>query len=109
VTDVMTTYLNPISLETRAIRAGSSGSGGSKSPCGTEQNRQLRVHLDPIIRKVAVWCEKHSQMFGHLASWHTVCSRSRPIIPLTFSKADPVGRRRLSQSGFWINMVDLDC
>ena len=53
---------------------GSSASSGSGRPWPTSQNGQRRVHLSPMIMNVAVPLPKHSPMFGHDASSHTVCS-----------------------------------
>ena len=85
---------------------GSSGSGGSDGPCATAQKRQFRVQAGPIIRKVAVRWEKHSQRFGHLASWQTVCRRLFFSRPLTFSYVGPFGRLRFNQCGFWLCIFD---
>ena len=49
-----------------------STSSGSGRPWPTSQNGQRRVHLSPMIMKVAVPLPKHSPMFGQLASSHTV-------------------------------------
>jgi hypothetical protein len=38
-------------------------------------------------------------MFGHLASWQTVCSLPAAMSSRTWLKASPVGSRRFSQSG----------
>src|SRR5699024_8120083 len=56
----------------RARLAGSSLSRASGRPCATSQKGQRRVHLSPIIIKVAVPFPKHSPMLGQLASSHTV-------------------------------------
>src|SRR5688572_4693599 len=53
---------------------GSWASGASGRPCATSQNGQRRVQMSPRIMKVAVPLPKHSAMFGHDASSHTVCS-----------------------------------
>src|SRR3990167_2046173 len=53
---------------------GSSGSKGSGRPCATSQKAQRRVHLSPMIMKVAVPLLKHSFKFGQEASSHTVCN-----------------------------------
>ncbi len=53
---------------------GSSASSGSGRPWPTSQNGQRRVHLSPMIMKVAVPLPKHSPMLGQLASSHTVTS-----------------------------------
>ena len=55
------------------------GSSRSNQPFGlpvsTEQNLQALVQTDPINIKVAVPADQHSEMFGHMASSHTVLSR----------------------------------
>ena len=79
VTEVTTTYFSSIPAAASATRPGSPGSSGSGTPECTAQKRQLRVQRSPMIRKVAVRCEKHSHMFGHLASWQTVCRRPASI------------------------------
>src|SRR6185436_4766262 len=56
---------------------GSCASGASGRPCATSQNGQRRVQMSPRIMKVAVPLPKHSAMFGHDASSHTVCSCCR--------------------------------
>ena len=52
--------------------AGSSALSGSGRPWPTSQNGQRRVHLSPMIMKVAVPLPKHSPILGHEASSHTV-------------------------------------
>jgi hypothetical protein len=54
VTEVITTYFNPISFAACATLTGSSGSGGSGIEDATEQNPQFLVHFEPRIIKVAV-------------------------------------------------------
>src|SRR5690606_33090486 len=57
---------------------GSLTSSGSGLPWPTSQNGQRRVHLSPIIMKVAVPLPKHSPILGQDASSQTVnrlCSR----------------------------------
>jgi lipoic acid synthetase len=61
---------------------GSSASSGSGRPWPTSQNGQRRVHLSPMIMKVAVPLPKHSPMLGHVASSHTVTSLLRRRMPL---------------------------
>jgi len=56
---------------------------------------------------VAVCCEKHSQMFGHFASWQTVWRRLFLMSPLTLSYEVPVGKRLLSHGGFRFFSGDL--
>ena len=51
---------------------GSCASSGSGRPWPTSQNGQRRVHLSPMIMKVAVPLPKHSPMLGQEASSHTV-------------------------------------
>jgi hypothetical protein len=69
---VMTTYeasARRWSLPGSPARRRSSGSG---RPWPTSQNGQRRVHLSPMIMKVAVPLPKHSPMLGQEASSHTV-------------------------------------
>ena len=54
--------------------SGSFASSGSGRPWPTSQNGQRRVHLSPMIMKVAVPLPKHSPMLGQEASSHTVTS-----------------------------------
>jgi hypothetical protein len=68
----MTTYRSPISLAAIATLAGSVRSKGSGSEESTAQKAQFLVHLEPRIIKAAVGIEKHSPLFGHFASSHTV-------------------------------------
>jgi len=70
----MTTYFSFSAAIVFARLTGSSRSSGSGRPWPTSQNGQRRVHLSPMIMKVAVPLPKHSPMFGHEASSHTVCS-----------------------------------
>ena len=71
---VMTTYFSCSAAMVLARLSGSSASSGSGRPWPTSQNGQRRVHLSPMIMNVAVPLPKHSPMFGHEASSHTVCS-----------------------------------
>ena len=71
---VMTTYLSLSAAIVLARLSGSSASSGSGRPWPTSQNGQRRVHLSPMIMKVAVPLPKHSPMFGQEASSQTVCS-----------------------------------
>jgi hypothetical protein len=57
----------------RATRAGSSGSFHVGLPVLTLQKPHRRVHVSPRIMNVAVPRCQHSPMFGHAASWQTVC------------------------------------
>ncbi|CAN2040645.1 hypothetical protein GMMP15_1930014 [Candidatus Magnetomoraceae bacterium gMMP-15] len=63
------------------------------------------MHFEPIIRKVAVFFEKHSNMLGHLASWHTVWRCSFFISDLIFSYSPPFGSLFLSQGGFFVKIM----
>ena len=66
---------------------GSSGSSGFGLPCPTAQKGQRRVHMSPIIMKVAVPLLKHSLMLGQAASSQTVCifcSRRMSLISKNF-------------------------
>ncbi len=55
-----------------ARRSGSLGSSGFGRPVLTLQNLQRRVHLSPMIMKVAVPLLQHSPRLGQDASSHTV-------------------------------------
>jgi hypothetical protein len=73
----MTTYRSPISLAAIATLVGSVWSKGSGSEDSTAQKAQFLVHFEPSIIKAAVGIEKHSLLFGHLASSQTVASPKR--------------------------------
>ena len=45
----------------------------------TLPEEQCRVHVSPPSMNVAVLSVQHSKMFGHFASWQTVC-RFNPLI-----------------------------
>ncbi len=85
---VITTYDSLSAAMVRARLAGSSGSRRSGRPCPTSQKGQRRVHLSPMIMKVAVPRPKHSPMFGQEASSQTVCSRCSRRICLISSKRE---------------------
>ena len=72
----MTAWRRPIVATWRATRAGSSGSFHVGLPVLTLQKPQRRVHVSPRIMNVAVPRSQHSPMFGHAASWQTVCRLS---------------------------------
>lgn len=65
----------------------------------TAQNRHLRVHVSPRIRKVAVPQPQHSAILGHLASSHTVCKDLLRIKALRRVYVSPETIRTLIQSG----------
>src|SRR4051794_4222051 len=80
---------------------GSSASGASGRPCATSQNGQRRVQISPRIMKVAVPLPKHSAMFGHEASSHTVCSFCRRRMSLISWKREfGLAARTRIQDGF---------
>ena len=56
-----------------ATRAGSSASSAAGNPVLTLQNAQARVHVSPMIMKVACFFSQHSPMLGQPASSQTVC------------------------------------
>jgi hypothetical protein len=64
---VMTTYLSLSAAMVWASFSGSWVSSGLGRPWPTSQNGQRRVHLSPMIMKVAVPLPKHSPIFGQLA------------------------------------------
>lgn len=59
---------------------------------------QLRVQVLPRMRNVAVLREKHSNMFGHLALWQTVC-RSSPSRGRGIGKGVAAGQRLPGATG----------
>ena len=59
VTDVITVWASPSWTSASASRAGSIGSGGPASPCGTAQNVHFRVQTSPRIMNVAVPRPQH--------------------------------------------------
>ena len=71
MTDVITTYLSPISRAAIATLCGSLPSGGRGMDESTEQKPQSLVHDEPSIIKVAVGFEKQMPIFGQRASSHT--------------------------------------
>src|SRR3990167_5406384 len=78
---------------------GSFGSSGSGRPCATSQKLQRRVHLSPIIIKVAVPWEKHSGKLGQAASSQTVTSLFLRNNCLRLLIAGDAGIRTRIQSG----------
>ena len=78
-TEVMTACLRSRCLTASATCVGSIGSRSIGLPLLTAQNPQCRVHVSPPSMNVAVLSVQHSKMFGHFASWQTVC-RLRPSI-----------------------------
>src|SRR6201991_3441455 len=98
-TEVITTYFRRMSAMVWARRAGSIGSGGCGRPWATSQNEQRRVQTSPRIMKVAVPLEKHSWMFGHEASSHTVTSEFSRRRAFSCCTALPWGRRTRIQPG----------
>ena len=97
---VITTCFNASSATVCARCPGSSASGGSGRPCATSQNGQRRVQRSPRIMNVAVPLPKHSPIFGHEASSHTVCSRcSRSTRFMSRNRGACDNRTRI-QSGF---------
>ena len=57
-----------------ATRTGSPASKSAGLPVSIWQKSQRLVHTSPPIRKVASRSSQHSKMFGHPASWQTVCN-----------------------------------
>jgi hypothetical protein len=70
---VITTWLSPSFATASATCFGSSGSSAPGSPVFTLQNAQARVHVSPMIMKVACFLSQHSPMLGQPASSQTVC------------------------------------
>ena len=71
--------VRPSSLAAAATRSGSCGSSGRGMPVRTLQKAQARVHVSPMIMKVACRLLQHSPMLGQPASSHTVVRLSRRI------------------------------
>ena len=68
----------------------------------TAQNRHPRVHSWPAIMKVASPLAQQSCMFGHRASWHTVCrvlSLTAAFVLLYMACCSPDGRAVLNHGG----------
>mgnify|MGYP001565997808 CR=1 FL=1 len=69
----MTAYVSWRCLIAAANFCGSSGSRGlAGNFVLTWQNLHALVQVSPMIMNVAVPCDQHSAMFGHLDSWQTV-------------------------------------
>lgn len=79
---------------------GSCGSSGFGRPWATSQNGQRRVHSRPMIMKVAVPWAKHSPIFGHEASSHTVFNRCERNSALRRPTCGCVGERARIHAGF---------
>ena len=95
---VITTWARRRRATVSARFRGSCGSGAAGRPCATSQNGQRRVHRSPSTMNVAVPLPKHSPMFGHEASSHTVCrpcSRSVCLTALKVSLCDTRTRIQL--------------
>ena len=68
----------------------------------TAQNRQPLVHSWPAIMNVASPLAQQSWMFGHRASWQTVCrvlSLTAAFVVLKIACCSPDGRAVLNQGG----------
>src|ERR1700743_929838 len=99
-TDVTTTCWRLINGTDLATFSGSCASSQPRGlPVSTAQNRQARVHTDPISMMVAVPAFQHSPMFGHFASSHTVLRRCSRTMLFTAPKAAPVANGARSQCG----------
>src|SRR5438067_981751 len=83
----------------RATRAGSSGSFQVGLPVLTLQNPQRRVQVSPRIMNVAVPRVQHSPIFGHAASWQTVCKFSAVIRRFSSRYLGPPGAGTLNHGG----------
>ena len=80
-------------------RAGDVKSGGSGRPWATSQKEQRRVHTSPRIMNVAVPLEKHSWMFGQVASSHTVTNCRPRSFAFSSATAFPAGKRTRIHGG----------
>src|SRR5947209_12804565 len=95
----MTAGRSPIRATLLATLAGSSGSCHVGLPVLTLQNPQRLVHVSPRIMNVAVPRVQHSPMFGHAASWHTVCRFSDLIRLFSSRYLGPPGAGTLNHGG----------
>jgi hypothetical protein len=93
----MTTYRSPISLAAIATLSGSVWSGGSGNEESTAQKAQFLEHFEPSIKKAAVGIEKHSLLFGHLASSQTV--ESPKLLNIVLVSRSPAEFLTLTHSG----------
>jgi hypothetical protein len=99
-TPVIVAYRSCIVRTLSATRRGSSRSNGSGRPVSIWQKSHRRVHWSPPMRKVASRSSQHSKMFGHPASWQTVCNPSDFTSPCRWVYAGPILARVLIHSGF---------
>ena len=99
----MTAWLSPIVEIASARFAGSfSSNGGGVLIEPTAQNLHPLVHSWPATMKVASLAAQHSWMFGHRASWQTVCSMlsvTVAFVSLNLRCSSPVGKLVLNHSG----------
>jgi len=65
----------------------------------TAQNVQLRVHVSPRIRNVAVCRVKQSPIFGQRALWQMVCSRKSSSMVFISAMTPGDGILFLNQAG----------
>ena len=79
---------------------GSARSIGSGFPVSMLQKSQRRVQRSPPIKKVASLSSQHSKIFGHAASWQTVCSPSVLTKLCSRVYSGPMFARVLIHSGF---------
>ena len=108
VTDVTTTCFRCISLTLRATLSGSCSSRGRGLPVRVAQNLQLRVHISPMIMKVAVRRLQHSALLGHIPLLHIVCSECPSTIRSTSAEVSSLRSLIFNQSGFLSTMC-LSC
>src|SRR5436305_13445646 len=83
----------------RATRASAIGSYHVGVPVLTLQNPHRLVSVSPRIMNVAVPRCQHSPMFGHAASWHTVCRFSDLIRLFSSRYLGPPGAGTLNHGG----------
>ncbi len=72
------------------------------------QNLQLRVHISPMIMKVAVRRLQHSALLGHIPLLHMVCSECPSTIRSTSAEVSSLRSLIFNQSGFLSTMC-LSC
>ena len=88
-------------LTLKATLSGSVLSSGSGLPVSIKQKSQRLVQAEPPIRNVASRSSQHSNMFGHPASWQTVCKPSFLTMSLMRVYSGPVLSLVLIHSGFF--------
>ena len=95
----MVAYRSPIAFTDSATLRGSSRSIGKGLPVSILQKSQRLVQRSPPIKNVASLSSQHSKIFGHAASWQTVCKPSLLTNERNLVYSGPILARVLIQSG----------